>query len=528
MQDKIKTEEEQEEFNLLNPENYRNWIINSENAIQAAESKIFDIKNKLPEIVHTFNVFLEKLEVSDTNVVVGLIGDTMADRGAADYFTLKFLDLLSDNDLRIMISNHDMEFITAYENLSKNGAFLPKGDVINTDKPSFFALKAFLDEGIITKNELLDLINKAYKPALKVLDYTLNDNSINLFTHAPIRFDTIEKIANKLQVSYDDSNPTQLGLTIEKINIKFQHAVNLDQVSELCSSAGVVSATNMPLDSIDTHPLVNIIWNRLDKGGLDIKTDTPEARPESKNEFYINYIHGHDDTQSKLSHVLNLDTGLGKESPAQQLVKIKDAENEIETNGAEKDKAQHYLADIRNYKVLDSSLKGLDQTYRLNKLTEAAIDEYKLKRKNLIGLFSKSFDYSRGEKRADYYLYLLKTCTTSFMQLATIYALFASEMGKHLKEFVCRGIGFHEVEKVKVIFQEEIIKQLHNIYDDKSEFNQALDNLNKNFIGKIVKLTNSKKPVKSEDINKLMSDFSLVEKTGTMDENLRSFSSNGM
>ena len=270
---------------------------------------------RLSSCIDRFQKFLSKIEIKDNSALVRLIGDEVADRGSNDYFTLKMLGLLKDNNVQvtIIISNHGREFVTAYENLFTKGEFTPQNDIQSRQIPSFHHLKLLIDEKIVSQDEITDLINRAYKPTLKLLDYTQYQDVIRIFTHAPVTFDIIHKLAVSLDLNYNDSSKENLGATIHDINNKFQTIVRENRVHEYCHFR-----MGHESDS-QNHPFLNLIWNRWD----NIKDNDIGARPPIVNGFHVNYIHGHDSHQSQWVQVTNLDTICGKfprNSPLDQAI----------------------------------------------------------------------------------------------------------------------------------------------------------------------------------------------------------------
>jgi hypothetical protein len=380
-----RTPEEDKELASINPEQLKGFIAGNKQQIDEARQKIDDSKKILPGLVDEFHQFLGQIEVKDKKAVVRLIGDELADRGSNDYFTLRFLELLSDNGVKvnITISNHSNEFVTAYENLFQDRGLKAKGDVTDPDKLSFLGLKVLVDEGIVQASAITDMVEKAYKPALKVIDYTLSDDGINLFSHAPVRFEIIQHVANKLGVVYDDSTKEALAATIDKINVKFGQAVAENRINELCDTSNIGQLESLTAQEMATSPLVNVIWNRWSAAA-----DTQDARPSEKNGYKIGYNHGHDPYQSQFEHVNNLDTSCGKGAPRQIAKKLAEAQAAVDSpteTAGNKKSAQGYIDGVNSYKVLDSNEKSMSHQF-----TPEAIDK-EFKQKNQ-SFFESLFD----------------------------------------------------------------------------------------------------------------------------------------
>lgn len=261
---------------------------------------------------------MEKLEVSDNTTLVRLIGDEFADRGNNDYFTLRLLNFLHENGVRVhtTISNHSNEFISAYESKDFNSSGLIKPD----QQTSFLALKSLVNRGLISKEEINVLIERSYKPTLKVVDYTLDEKGITLFTHAPVDFMLIKKIADKLGVNYSDATKESLATTIDEINKAFGDVVAEHRVHELCNKQEISEPKNMTNEEMTDMPLMCIIWNRW-----NATKDTEMARPATINGYSCTYVHGHDDYSSQFENIINLDTSCGKEPRLKEKERIDDA-----------------------------------------------------------------------------------------------------------------------------------------------------------------------------------------------------------
>jgi hypothetical protein len=362
------TRTEDEEFELadLDITTLTDSLQQAKRVRAAANRTISKIVADYKPMISQFNEFMNTLEIDDQKTLLRLIGDEFADRGSNDYFTLRLLGFLHDNKVEVhsLISNHGNEFVTGYENLIKSHYLEEAGYVIPQQKISLAGLRILLDEHVITEQEVTALINKAYKPSLRILDYTLNEEGISLFTHAPVRFDIIQDIANQLGVDYDDSTKETLAKTIDKINQQFTQIVEENRVHEYCTVNHPMDLANMSLEERKSYPLIYLMWNRWNES-----KETEDARPSSKNDYKISYTHGHDPFQSLLKYITNLDTPNGKgsrkeiDAARKRLMKMPDS--------PEKNEFLKAFNNIMQYKVLDSSDKGLAQQH----LKEPAIAE---------------------------------------------------------------------------------------------------------------------------------------------------------
>lgn len=173
------------------------------------------------------------------------LGDMLADRGKNDYFILKLLEKLHKSDIsfEIIISNHDADFIDCYEkDLDYNNVHYGK-----KQGRSACNLQNLLDEHFIDYQTVDALVQTHYLPFLKALSYSLNDteDTIRIYSHAPIGMQTLCAIANTLHLDYIDHDATHLAHTIEQINTIFTK--HYAQKKRLCSL--------LNLDNIAPHLL---------------------------------------------------------------------------------------------------------------------------------------------------------------------------------------------------------------------------------------------------------------------------------
>lgn len=287
--------------------------------LQAFETNT-ERRQAFQEILDNFKTFLSTLEVKDPALLLRLIGDELADRGCNDWFTLEILKFLKANDapVTILLSNHGGQFVQDYE---KSGpAIVPRF----TDKPSLYGLKYMLNAGFLKQTELDDLIGNTYKPMLKLLDYELTEDGIQIFTHAPIVFDYIKYVATQLHVVYNDATAVELATTIDKINTQFQQYVQNNEVGKLLNTE--YSGRDMKEDFKlnDKNPVHHLINTRLKDNGHNYNSSNTNQggdladetlRPRTKNGYALHLVNGHDNTQSAIStHHITLDSFFGKYS----------------------------------------------------------------------------------------------------------------------------------------------------------------------------------------------------------------------
>ncbi|ASQ45998.1 Dot/Icm T4SS effector Wip [Legionella clemsonensis] len=323
------------------------------------EERFKEIKDQVVHLIGQFNSLMDKLEINNHKVLIRFLGDEFADRGNCDYLTLRILDFLTTNDLKTthLLSNHGCEFIYAYEKMVQSSVFENAGFIPDFQTQSIQGLKLLLDNNVISCEKLTTLINRSFKPSLKILDYTLNEHGISLFTHAPVRFDSIELLARRLDVIYDGSTKEALGRTIDQINHQFSSFVNSNNIHTLFSTAEIKDVAHMTAEERVAWPAVYLTWNRW-----TAMKDIEETRPAGKNGYSLTYVHGHDIFESKLAYVHNLDTLCGKEAHKLEDKKIDEYMKFLmdhKYNVGDTTEAEYYMRNVLRYKVIDSDEYGL-------------------------------------------------------------------------------------------------------------------------------------------------------------------------
>lgn len=252
-----------------------------------------NIKTLDGEDLDDFDKIVEnlQLELNASQAVLTLLGDELADRGANDYFTLKIIQRLNQIGLKyeIIYSNHSFEFLRAYE-LYKQGRFSFEKVVTNASPTtSLENLQKLMQKELVNIEDIEDIIETAYKPAFKLLSYTLNQeqNTITIKSHAPIDVNVISAAAEQLTVEFFDATATELAQTIDTMNAAFNALVEDYEVSSTVQRK---------------TPLYQIMWNR-DWRSLN--------RSAIHNSYHINYVHGHTGGPTE-GNVVDLDNRLGK------------------------------------------------------------------------------------------------------------------------------------------------------------------------------------------------------------------------
>jgi hypothetical protein len=159
---------------------------------------------------------------------------------------------------------------------------------------------------------------------VKALSYSIsNKEEMTIYSHAPIGLETIEAIALKLKVDFDEKTQASLMRTIDNINKKIKELFISEEFVKILKIEGeaafmakVINA-NVPIPL--EYPLMRLIWNR-DLGS--------ELRMKSKDgSFEIKNVHGHigktpiiaEDGLPSRSHQ-NLDNNFGKSSDSRRAI----------------------------------------------------------------------------------------------------------------------------------------------------------------------------------------------------------------
>ena len=253
--------------------------------------------------LEAFNLILSGVTFQGHRLV-RLLGDELADRGQNDYFTLKILQKLHQAHVRveIIVSNHSLEFIHACE--SKD---LFEGTVIHPDQvKSMTNLQELVEKGIVDRQEILQIKQDCYNSTVRAISYSLRKDrpAITIYSHAGIGLDTIEDLAKKLSVPYNDKTASQLAHTIDNINRAFQQHVQSNTVHMLYEPRAILELAD-PGHGLDLglFPLESLTWNR-EYDHL--------WRPAAHHGYRLVFAHGHDAGELTHGNIINLDNILGK------------------------------------------------------------------------------------------------------------------------------------------------------------------------------------------------------------------------
>lgn len=261
------------------------------NLVNIYRKNVYDLKKR--DLV-LFDKIIGKIKCNKIGKL-RLLGDESADRGSNDYFIFKILEALHKQavPVEILLSNHGIEFIEGYETRRYMPSRIPS-------RPPYFQsismvnLEILIQKGLIVREEILNIYTKVYKTSLKAMSYGLTEDiksEITLYSHAPIGLGTVKNLANLFKISFKSRTARQLAETIDKINSKFQESVMANTVHKLFKWG------------MHDDPFLCLTWNR-DYDFLE--------RPLKKEDFALNYVHGHDSNEPSQGNIVNLDNDLGK------------------------------------------------------------------------------------------------------------------------------------------------------------------------------------------------------------------------
>lgn len=270
-------------------------------------------QESITQLINLINSF----DVQANAPLIRLLGDELADRGQNDFYTLYLLKKLADSGVAYDVnqSNHAIEFALAHQQVILSGDAIDYASMSlgPGQARSLFNLSDIIQQGYVSKEDVAQLVD-SHKKHQRIISYSLTDEGISLYSHAPIDYKVIRALANKFSVSYYDESPRLLAYTIEKINQQYLGYVESNLLHTLINQEAMYGvAANIKMingDRITTenYPLEHILWNR---DYLHIKRSP--THPEYG--YAMRYIHGHDSntpTSQKGAHIICLDSLSGK------------------------------------------------------------------------------------------------------------------------------------------------------------------------------------------------------------------------
>jgi WipA-like, phosphatase domain len=227
------------------------------------------------------------------------LGDDLCDRGSNDYFTLKVFEKLAIEqvDFEIVLSNHGSFFLKAYEREEKSFSYNPYGEGKHESLvSSMLNLQKLIDMGLVSKHEVITLVDTYYLSHIQPIAYTLNkeENEFTFYTHAPVDLKIVQNIANDLNIGFTDATLDELALTFDRINSTISKWIRQGNYTKHYDELKDNHKKNET-----KSPLEQLIWNR-DYTIID--------RIEKNHDYTLNYVHGHDSEEN----VFSLDTQFGK------------------------------------------------------------------------------------------------------------------------------------------------------------------------------------------------------------------------
>jgi len=258
-------------------------------------------KSDLNEVdLASFEKILQNLKIHKASI--RLIGDEFADRGSNDYFTLKIIKKLLQHDvsMEILISNHSIEFLQAYENHERTKQFAPVM-LSRGHANSLVALDSLVNKGLVTAEEVLEFVEQFYIPNLKVVAYSCNEasNTITIFSHAPIGLSVVRGLATQFGVEYKESSLDELTSSIDRINNGFRQHLNSKTVYKSLCPTNLMSNAYYGQDVV-SNSFVCAIWNR----NYDYMS---ASQHKEFNGMKFFFVHGHHPVCAINANVYSLD-----------------------------------------------------------------------------------------------------------------------------------------------------------------------------------------------------------------------------
>jgi hypothetical protein len=154
------------------------------------------------------------------------IGDTLADRGHNDYFTLIiFQRIYQQIEYSILLSNHDIvhlcetegnDYIAQYPEQTHENYFI-----------SFLNFKKLTTKFADLQSSATEMLNTSFKPFIKIFEFGFpNDSTMLLFSHTPFIFNDYFF----QQHLFNQTNLNQLFVELEHLNAKIIDSIAKNQL----------------------------------------------------------------------------------------------------------------------------------------------------------------------------------------------------------------------------------------------------------------------------------------------------------
>lgn len=270
-----------------------------DNYNKLCEIYLKDVKLLTKNDIKEFNDIIDGLEIG-IKPLIRLIGDEICDRGQNDYFIFKIINKLKKENvpLEILLSNHSIEFMLPYE---QKVELIPPSLFSDVYTLSLNNMKTIIENQLISFKEVGSLVENVYKPSLKLISYSLYENTITLYSHAGIGLETIKELCTisfkDHKIEYKDETIDELANTIDAINDAFTQCITKGKLPELAQNLSSIESF-----SID-DPFFRVLWNR-NYFGLE--------REKQHKGYHMFFVHGHDSNEETENNIINLDGTLGK------------------------------------------------------------------------------------------------------------------------------------------------------------------------------------------------------------------------
>jgi hypothetical protein len=287
--------------------------------IYTTSLKLYDVAHLdvLMQLITEFEALVHQLRVINRHCLIRFIGDVLADRGNNDWFVLLLLNQLALEKVPyvIVMGNHDVAFMDAYEGYEKRGHTLESACIKGKGFTlSLHHLNFLVKHKLFSLEKLTALVERAYKPYLTLLSYSLHQKNqqITLFSHAAIGLNEPPCLARLMGVAYEDSTPADLAKTMDNIQEQFFKRYVTTKSMHLLfpTRAGeLTSPIEAPLGL--SIPVVNVLLSFTNNRDYSTLT-RPHRHPKG---YFLSFVHGHDLADPDTSkHIINLDNHLGKSS----------------------------------------------------------------------------------------------------------------------------------------------------------------------------------------------------------------------
>lgn len=293
--------------------------------------------NECEQKLFSFNDIAEFKRIISSIKVIAFprlifLGDELCDRQLSDYLTLLVFNVMHQQKLNyeILLSNHGLGFLSAYMNGFKYDVLSVPGQIINSRRVVMRKAYTIADlsrnsqrrslnhlAGLLyqaehenvnhnqLRAEIMEMIESAYLPHLRVLACSLEVDMttprvkpvVNIFTHAVVNLDIVDRLARLFQTPYKHAAPQDLLQTISRINDKFSSNPK-QYLSDLFAN------DTLPDDSI--NPLYSITHDR------DVNDSDEGMYMPISGEYDVCYVHGHDMRTHDTLHEFSLDNTLGR------------------------------------------------------------------------------------------------------------------------------------------------------------------------------------------------------------------------